>query len=188
MDATDHMPVTSMLDDVLAPALCSIGTLWQHRELTVADEHIATAICHRLLAQLSTNLQIAPAKTREKILLVSPSAERHTLGLLMTHNVLYGAGFDALLIGEGTRDSDLKAALLRHEPAIVALSATMSDEDAFADAARTIHEILPDSRIITGGASARELPAEIPAHFVERLDTVVEAVEGCLAPGRQRAL
>jgi RNA polymerase sigma factor (sigma-70 family) len=184
-EATHHMPVTSMLDDVLAPALHSIGALWRNREITIADEHLATAICYRLLAQVSNKLTVAPAKTRPKILLVSPAAERHTLGLLMAHNVLYGAGYDALLIGGGIPKPDLKAALRRHAPTLVALSATMPDENAFQETARTIHETLPEARILTGGDAAGELPAHIPAHFVERMDGLLETVEGCLAPASE---
>lgn len=50
-EAGSDMPVVSMLDDVLAPAMHSIGALWQRDEITIADEHLATAICHRLLAE-----------------------------------------------------------------------------------------------------------------------------------------
>jgi methanogenic corrinoid protein MtbC1 len=51
------MHVVTMLDDVLAPAMHSIGSLWQTAEVTVDDEHRATRICHRLLAELGvTNL------------------------------------------------------------------------------------------------------------------------------------
>jgi RNA polymerase sigma-70 factor (ECF subfamily) len=185
-EATGHMPAATMLDDVLAPALHLIGALWQTREITVADEHLATAICHRLLAQVTRALTIAPAKSRAKVLLVSPPSERHTLGLLMAHNVLYGAGYDARLIGGGIAESDLKDALRRREPAVVALSATMPGAGELRDFARTIHETLPDVRLLTGGVAASEPPGDIPAHFVPRLDGLLRTVEHCLAAGHRR--
>jgi RNA polymerase sigma-70 factor, ECF subfamily len=154
-DAVNDMPVVSMLDDVLAPAMHSIGALWQRDEITIADEHLATAICLRLLAETALALQVAPAKTRQTVLLATPAPEQHTFGLLMANDVLYGAGYDAVMLGGGVPDTALSAALLRHQPALVALSSTMAFPNAFAATCGVIHETLPAAQLIVGGAAAR---------------------------------
>jgi RNA polymerase sigma-70 factor (ECF subfamily) len=179
-EATREMPAVTMLDDVLAPAMHSIGKLWRAAEITVADEHLATTICDRLLAEISAKLQTAHAKSRETVLLITPAPERHTLGLRMAGAVLYGAGYDTLLLGSGVPEEALKGALLRHRPTIVALSSSMPRPAALAATANLIHGILPAAHLITGGATARQLPANITAHHVERLDLMLSTVDAVL--------
>jgi RNA polymerase sigma-70 factor, ECF subfamily len=181
-EAGNEMPVVSMLDDVLAPAMHNIGALWQANEITIADEHLATTICHRLLAEISTALQVAPAKTRETVVLVTPAPEQHTSGLLMASDVLYGAGYNTVMLGGGIPPAALSAALLRHQPALVALSSTMAFPDALAATATMVHSTLPAVQLVVGGATARKLPANIPAHYVERLDGLLATVSGILNP------
>ena len=181
-DAGNDMPVVSMLDDVLAPAMHSIGALWQRDEITIADEHLATAICHRLLAETALALQIAPAKTRQTVLLATPAPEQHTFGLLMANDVLYGAGYNTVLLGGGIPDTALSAALLRHQPALVALSSTMAFPDAFAATCAVIHETLPAAQLIAGGAAARRPLPNVPARYVDRLDGLLATVDAILDP------
>jgi RNA polymerase sigma-70 factor (ECF subfamily) len=182
--AVTEMPVVTMLDDVLAPAMHSIGGLWRADQITVADEHLATSICHRLLAEISPALQSAPADSRETVLLLCPERERHTLGLLMVDAVLHGAGYRTLLLGNGVPGAALSAALLRHQPAVVALSSTVAPPASLVATANLIHETLPPSKLITGGATARQLPQSITAHYVARLDGLLDVVDVLLGPSR----
>ena len=182
--ATREMPAVTMLDDVLAPAMHSVGALWKAAEITVADEHLATTICDRLLAEISETLKTAHPKSRETVLLVTPAPERHTLGLRMAGAVLYGAGYHTLLLGGGVPDVALRAGLLRHRPDVVALSSTMPRPASLAATAHLIHETLPAAHLITGGATARQLPPSFAAHYVERLDGMLGAVDAILAPTR----
>ena len=179
-EASTEMPAVTMLDDVLAPAMHSIGKLWRAAEITVADEHLATTICDRLLAEIAATLQTAHANSRETVLLATPAPERHTLGLRMASAVLYGAGYDTRLLGGGVPEAALRAALLRHRPAVVALSSSMPRPASFAATANLIHKTLPEAHLVTGGAMARQLPPNIAAQYVERLDGMLGAVGAML--------
>lgn len=182
-EAIQRMPAATMLDDVLAPAMHSIGALWEAAEITVADEHLATAICERLLAEISPTLQTAPVRSRETVLLLTPPREQHILGLLMARAVLRGAGHNALLLAGGIREGDLRAALRRHRPAVVALSASMPRRSYLAATANLVHETLPGTHLITGGTTARQLPPTITAHYVERLDGLLGAIDALRVAG-----
>jgi cobalamin-dependent methionine synthase I len=173
-----------MLDDVLAPAMHSIGSLWQTAEVTVDDEHRATRICHRLLAELGVSLQSAPRSSRETVLLVTPEREHHELGLLMAGAVLHGAGYDTVLLGSGVPAPALTGALLRHRPAVVAISSSMPGPAGLSAAAGLVHETLPNTRLVIGGATARQLPPHVAARYVGRLDGLLDAVDAVLAPIR----
>ncbi len=188
-EAINEMPAVTMLDDVLAPAMRSIGALWQAAEITVADEHLATTICRQLLDEIAATLQTAPVNSRQTVLLITPEPERHELALVMAGAVLSGAGYDTLLLGSGVPQAALKSALLRHRPAVVALSSSVPRAASLAAAAKLVHETLPAVHLITGGAAARALPLDITAHYVERLDGLLGTVDALLVPpDRPRAL
>jgi hypothetical protein len=102
----------------------------------------------------------------------------------MAGAVLHGAGYDTLRLGGGVPQAALAGALRRHRPAVVALSSSLPLPDSLAAAANLIHDILPSARLITGGAAARQLPPNIAAHYVERLDGLMDAVDAILAPSR----
>jgi methanogenic corrinoid protein MtbC1 len=182
--ARDQISALSVLDDVLAPAMHDIGSLWEQAEISVADEHLATSVAHRLLATVAPALAVAPPKTRERILLATPAHECHTTGLLMAADVLHGAGYDTLVLGAGLPDSELVPALERHQPAIVAFSLTMPVADAFAETAAMVHEVLPTAQVLTGGAANPNLPWTIAAHHLERLDGLLAVVDALLAAQR----
>jgi methanogenic corrinoid protein MtbC1 len=162
----------------------SIGALWEADEIAVPDEHLATTISNRLLADISDTLHTAPARSRETVVLVTPEPERHELGLLMASAVLHGAGYDTVLLGSGVPAAALTGALLRHQPAVVAISSSMPRSGSLLAAAHLIHETVPAAQLVTGGATARQLPATIAAHYVERLDGLRDAVDAILAPNR----
>jgi RNA polymerase sigma-70 factor (ECF subfamily) len=183
-EASELMPAATVLDDVLAPAMHSIGAMWHAGEISVADEHLATTLCHRLVAEISATLRTAPVNSRETVLLVTPEPERHEFGLLMASAVLCGAGYDTLLLGCGVPAAALTGALLRHRPALVALSSSIPRPASLAATANLIHETLPGAQLITGGATARQLPPNIAARYVERLDGLLDTVDTILAPSR----
>jgi methanogenic corrinoid protein MtbC1 len=180
--ACQRIHAVVVLDEILAPAMHGIGALWERNEITIADEHLATAVSHRLLATISPALRVASAKSRgQTVLFATPPPEQHTMGLMMAHDVLHGAGYNTVLLGSGMPDAALSAALIRHAPEIVALSSTMQNAETFARTATMVHERLPATQIITGGAAAPMLPREIPAHHVEKLDGLAATVENMLA-------
>ena len=103
-----------------------VGQLWERAELSVADEHLATTIAHQVLATVYKHLLIAPTDSRGRVLLAAVEGERHVLGLRMVADVLEGAGHQVVLLGADVPTDALLAAVLRHRPAIVGLTATTS--------------------------------------------------------------
>ena len=181
-DARAQLSPVAVLDDVLAPAMHRIGEMWEHEELTIAEEHVATSVTRRLLKTMSAALEVAPARSRERILLATSAAEQHTTGLLMAKAVLFGAGYDTIVMTAGLSDAELCAELRRHEPAAVAFSLTMPDEGAFDVTAAMVHETLPGTQLIVGGSASGLLSGRVQAHRIARLDGLLAALDFLLTP------
>jgi MerR family transcriptional regulator, light-induced transcriptional regulator len=65
---------------VITQGMKRIGDLWEQGELTIADEHVATGLSNRALLPLQEPLQIAPPRSRERIVLAGIERQAHVLG------------------------------------------------------------------------------------------------------------
>ncbi|WP_254434125.1 B12-binding domain-containing protein [Halobacillus sp. Marseille-Q1614] len=45
-------PRLYLYEDIITPAMYHVGELWEKNEISVADEHLATAICDFVLSRL----------------------------------------------------------------------------------------------------------------------------------------
>jgi len=138
---------------VIAPAMRWIGDLWERDCISIADEHLATAITHHLLGRLQASLFPPPHRTEAATaLLACAEGEQHTLGLSMIADVLRSRGWRVLELGASVPTEALVAAIDRHSPHLVGFSATMSwSIPSLAYALERIAEAQPRARVMLGG-------------------------------------
>ena len=142
---------------IIGPAMWWIGDLWEQGAITVADEHLATAISHQVLIRLFTRLQVAAPRSRERVLLAAVEGQQHVLGLRMVADVLEGAGFDVLYLGADVPTDALTKIVLQHEPAVTGLSCCSVDGSPSLGAAITaLAESGSETRIMIGGDGVPE--------------------------------
>ncbi|HZL05810.1 MAG TPA: B12-binding domain-containing protein, partial [Coriobacteriia bacterium] len=84
---------------VIAPAMWGIGELWEGGGLTVAQEHLATAVSHHVLTRLYPGLLRREQRRGDTVVVGAVHGEHHVLGLRMVADVFEGAGFDVRFLG-----------------------------------------------------------------------------------------
>jgi methanogenic corrinoid protein MtbC1 len=107
--------------------LCEIGERWARRELTVAQEHIASAMLARGLALLAET--VAVPENANRCLLAAAEGDEHTLGLSLAEVCLREAGWGAEWIGSRTRSADICERVKAERVKMVALSASAALTD-----------------------------------------------------------
>ena len=138
--------------EVIHPAMWWIGELWERAEVTVADEHLATAISQQALIRLYPALQVAPPRSRPGVLIAAVEGQQHTLGLRMVADVLEGAGFDVLYLGANVPTASLVEMVRTHEPAVTALGCSFAaGGGALVDALLGIYATGAQTRLLIGG-------------------------------------
>ncbi|HEV7805993.1 MAG TPA: diguanylate cyclase, partial [Solirubrobacteraceae bacterium] len=185
----DGMAAEAVQSLVIAPAMVMIGELWQSRLIGIADEHLATAICQRALVRLFEALSArrVRARSRERVLLAAVEGQRHVLGLRMIGDVLEGAGFDVLYLGESVPIDSLQAFVAQHRPAVVGLSfGIAADVDRLAETLWALHEHAPETRIMLGGRAVPLALRSAGYAYVESSMDVVGVVEGLVAAAPAR--
>src|SRR5215213_7912432 len=74
--------VPTLYLQVLQPALYEIGRRWEDAEISVAQEHLATATTQSLLARLAERFDGAPRRDR-RVLVACAEGELHSIGVRM---------------------------------------------------------------------------------------------------------
>jgi MerR family transcriptional regulator, light-induced transcriptional regulator len=177
----EGMAIEALYGRVIAPAMWRIGCLWEEGAITVADEHLATALTHRVMAS-AYGSSFGRATTRPgRILLGVVEGQRHALGLRMAADVLELGGYEVNYLGEDVPLEALVAAIGSRDPDLVGLSSTLTPDNSSLDAAVSeLAVAFPDTPVLLGGQGVPdEVLREgrvIRAPGVEGLVALVEGV------------
>ena len=149
---------TDLLLRVITPAQREIGRLWESNEVSVADEHVATAISQLAMSHLYGHATPVGLR-RERVLIACVDGEWHDMGARVAADVLEHHGFSVCLLGASVPLADLVRRVRHEAPDVVLLSITMP---AHLGALRTAFDALtrtfPDLPVLVGGRGAG--PAE----------------------------
>jgi len=139
---------------VLQPLLVDIGDRWHAGELSVAEEHYATAFVRARLFGLLQAYQ--PPHTRGRLVFTACAPDEwHEVGILIVSVFLTRRGISVRYLGPNLPLEGLGAVVARHHPAVVVLSA-QSRETArkMRWATRAMHEGVPPYPDLAFGGQA----------------------------------
>jgi excisionase family DNA binding protein len=113
-----------VLTELLAPSLRSIGARWADGELSIADEHRASAVAQRLIARMGPRFQ-RPGRRRGTVVLGSVAGDRHSLPTAIMSDLLRGAGLEVVDLGADCPAESFADALRRADsPCAVGMCVT----------------------------------------------------------------
>jgi excisionase family DNA binding protein len=147
---------TGILNELVVPALRSIGDRWAHGEVSVAEEHQATVVAQRLVGHLG--LQFGRrGKSRGAIALAAPAGDLHTLPVTIVADLLRWQAFDVLELGGNTPADALAEAVAGQDRLLaVGIVATMCGFEAeVASSVRSVRAVAPDVTVFLGGPGVR---------------------------------
>jgi len=109
---------------IIQPVMYEIGMLWERGTISVAQEHLASAIVGRVMASNSL-LEVIPDAVMTKAVITSAPNEFHEIGAWMIADILEHEGWDVRYLGANTPANDLLELLRSFQPRVLALSVTM---------------------------------------------------------------
>ncbi|AHG87803.1 Methionine synthase B12-binding module cap domain protein [Gemmatirosa kalamazoonensis] len=148
--------------DVFQPALREVGRLWQENALTVADEHLATAITQAAMARVYEQAATWDGHARRTLVAACVDTERHEVGLRMLCDLLECAGWDTTYLGATVPVDSLVMMLRRRRPDVLALSAALPPHlPRLRDTIRAVRLAMHDAPplVLVGGRPFLEDPA-----------------------------
>lgn len=112
---------------VMQPALYHIGERWQANEVSVAQEHMATAIVQSVMTV--GLLRAAPqSATNTRVLLACVTGNQHAVGLRMVADAFQLAGWDVRYLGANVPTAALVAEVAGWRPHLVGLSVSFAQQ------------------------------------------------------------
>jgi MerR family transcriptional regulator, light-induced transcriptional regulator len=152
----EGMSLAALYQDVIAPAMHEIGRLWERGAITVADEHLATALTHRVLGALKPPAFVDQIIERDppkpRAMLAAVEGEQHALGLRMAADLLDEAGCQTLYLGADVPTVALMQAIGTLSPDLLVLSATMPELGAVLEGTvKDVRRESPELSVLVGG-------------------------------------
>lgn len=153
-------------EELVAWALVEVGRLWQAGRISVADEHVATAVAQSVIASFYPTFPWAAAGPKGIVACVE--GEHHELGARMAADLLVHDGWDVMYVGAGVPLASLVELVVRTRPVFVGLSFALVERlPHVRDATALLRREAPDTRLLLGGrglavdaASAQGLGAD----------------------------
>ncbi len=113
--------------DVFQPALYEIGHLWELGRVSIAQEHLATAITQSVLAAIYARVELPTNLTRHAIV-ACLSGNYHEIGPRMLADLLQVGGFNTRFLGANTPEDSLLDMIETLKPDVVGLPATTTPQ------------------------------------------------------------
>jgi methanogenic corrinoid protein MtbC1 len=144
---------------LVQPALYEIGVLWERNEITVADEHRATAICETLLAQSFTGYP-SYGSARRRALFAGVGGNRHLVGPRLVADAFALRGWRSEVMDSGATTEMLAARIDAARPDMVGLSVSLVTQ--FPALQRTVSVLRAEfgaqcPAIVVGGLSINQI-------------------------------
>ncbi len=175
--------IIEIYTDILQESQYQLGRLWETNKITVAEEHMATAITQFVMAQIYPLIE-PPGQVRGKMVITGVEGEMHQIGANMVADVLEVKGWDVRFLGTNMPHQGILKAVEEHQAVVVGISATMLFN--LPKVIQIIEQLrvkfdADDLKIIVGGASFRQVPEmylEIGADgFAPDLITTIDFLE-----------
>jgi methanogenic corrinoid protein MtbC1 len=178
----EGMSLAALYQEVITPAMYELGRLWEKGAITVADEHLATALTHRVLAALRppafVDQAFEPGSEKPRVMLAAVQGEQHALGLRMAADLLEDAGYQTIYLGCDVPTGALLQAIEALSPDLLGLSATMPRSGAtLEDVVGLVRGQHPQLGLLVGGQASTSSQVRGEATPVDDLELLDQRVQ-----------
>jgi len=151
----EEMPLKTLYLDLFQRSMYAVGELWEANRVSVATEHIASAITEAMLVRVYPQLFEHPRIGR-RALTSCLTNEYHQIGAKMVADWIELQGWDSDFLGANTPRADLLRVLEETQPRLLCLSLSLyAGLPALLDVIGEVRERHPRLEILVGGQAFR---------------------------------
>lgn len=144
-----------LYEELVQRSLYAVGDLWERGQISVAVEHLATAITESLLNLVYPVLFSQPHVGKSAVVSCAAN-EYHQIGGKMTADIFELNGWRGYFLGANTPPADLLALVKEKRPMVVAMSLTVYfNLDSLLRTISLIRAKFPNLPILVGGQAFR---------------------------------
>lgn len=172
---------------VIADAMYSVGDLWETNDISIAQEHAATAITQFVLTQISAESVKTFQIEGKKAAVFSVESNTHYLGIQMIKNLFNVYQIQTFDFGPDVPNTDIIERIEALNVDIVAYSVTMPEHiDKAMDLSDTLKLLDPDTRpvVIVGGYVFHQDESLLGHVFYDYYFKTIKDLSGWLEEGK----
>ena len=150
----ETITLQDLYEEVIGPSMMEIGRLWEVNEITIAQEHLATAITQSVISGLYEHLfSNKNPEYKGKMILTCVGEELHELGPRMLADLIEMDGWDVRYLGANMPIDAIFEMVREEKPDLVGLSATVEEnKEVIRDLIKRIKEEYdPSIPVMVGG-------------------------------------
>jgi methanogenic corrinoid protein MtbC1 len=116
---------TEIMLSILQPAQVELGQLWEADKISVAEEHLVTALTHQCLGMLFSTIPRQRTAHTSQLVALTVGSETHELGIRMVAELFQHTGWNTSYLGADIPHRDVVTFVAARKPHVLAVSATM---------------------------------------------------------------
>lgn len=117
----EDVDIKQLYDEILKKSLYNIGEMWETGKITVATEHLASAIVETILSDVYFKI-ITQNKINKTAVLACTENEFHQIGIKMVSDIFEQNGWHVNFSGANTTTEELIAVIGSVQPDVLAIS------------------------------------------------------------------
>ncbi len=157
--------VEKIYTELFQQALYQVGEYWEMNKISVATEHMATAITENLMIRMQPHF-FSSERTGKKAVISCVASEYHQVGAKMVADIFEMNGWDGYFIGANTPIAELTRFLGKHNPDLVGISLSVYfNLPVLKTTIAQIRQHFPKMPIVVGGQAFRWGGTDIVRQF-----------------------
>lgn len=150
------LTVGDIYRDLVIWSQTRLGVLWAGAQITVAQEHMASAVTQAIVARLYP--EIRSPRTAGRVLLAGVASERHVLPAQLAADLLELDGWDVAFVGPHLPVESVVSAIDQEHPDVIGLSTTMASSlPELVTLVAELRRRFPAIPIVAGGRAMRDV-------------------------------
>jgi methanogenic corrinoid protein MtbC1 len=149
--------IDDLYEELFKTALYKVGKLWETNQISVATEHLATAITEGILNELFETI-ISKKRYQKTVVLACVENELHQVGIKMVADIFEKNGWDSFFLGTGIPTKELLRFIRQAKPDLLAISLSVYfNLPNLLDMLKRIRAEFPELVILLGGQAIQHL-------------------------------
>lgn len=159
------LPVEDIYEKIIKKSLYDIGELWESGKISVATEHLASAIVESVLNEMYSGI-ISKTRNNKTVIVASVENEAHQIGIKMVADIFEKHGWNTIFLGANVPTKDLISFMEDIRPDYIALSLSIAfNISTFESTVKSILAGNPSMKIIVGGQGLRTNGREVQMKY-----------------------
>lgn len=140
-----------LYDEILKKSLFGVGEMWEQSKITIATEHMASAIVETILSEVYFKV-VTKDKKNKKVVISCTENEFHQIGIKMVSDVFEMNGWKVTFLGSNTSTATIIETVQNEHPDILAISLSVPFNLPVLDNMLSkIRTTFPDLYLLIGG-------------------------------------